>query len=518
MSKKVTEKKPKDYNQKIKTLSELLKIIPKLKAKKKTIVHCHGVFDLLHPGHIRHFEAAKKRGDVLIVTITKDEFVNRGPGRPVFNERLRAESIAALEVVDFVAINEWPTAVNTIKLVKPHIYVKGHDYADKEKDITGKIYDEEVAIKSVGGRLYITDEITFSSTHLLNIHFDVYPKDAKEFLLEFKNKYSSNWIIDSFNKISDLKVLVIGEAIIDEYHYCQALGKATKDPIITTRYLYEEKFTGGALAAANHIGGFCKDVHLITCLGKTGSQKDFILEKLRPNIKYKFFYKENFTTIIKRRFVIPELLTKMFEINFLDDSRLSKGLEKEIYNYLNDIIKNYDLVIVADFGHGFITEKIRDLLCKRASFLAVNTQTNSANLGFNLITKYPKADYVCIDEPELRLATHDSVGDIKEAILKIAKVTSADRIAITSGHHGSITYDKKAGFFKTPIFSEEVVDRIGAGDAYLSVTSPCVCKGIPMDLVGFIGNAVGALAVKVVCNKSPVEPVQLYKFITALLK
>src|SRR3989338_5433489 len=113
---------------KIKALDELACIIQQFKEKGKKIVQCHGVFDLLHPGHIRHFEAAKREGDMLIVTLTKDKYVNKGPGRPVFNQRLRAESIAALECVDYVAINDWPTATNAIKKLKPHIYAKGSDY------------------------------------------------------------------------------------------------------------------------------------------------------------------------------------------------------------------------------------------------------------------------------------------------------------------------------------------------------------------------------------------------------
>src|SRR4030043_349355 len=150
---------------KIKDVKELSEIVPSLKNSGKKIVQCHGVFDLLHPGHIRHLEAAKREGDVLFVTITKDVHVAKGPGRPVFNERLRAESVAALECVDFVTLTETPTAVESIKALKPHVYVKGKDYADEKEDLTGKIHDEEDAIKSIGGRIHLTGQVTFSSTN-----------------------------------------------------------------------------------------------------------------------------------------------------------------------------------------------------------------------------------------------------------------------------------------------------------------------------------------------------------------
>jgi rfaE bifunctional protein nucleotidyltransferase chain/domain len=154
-----------DVSDKIKNLDDLADIIQNLKRDGKKIVQCHGVFDLLHPGHMLHFQAAKREGDILIVTVTKDEHVDKGPGRPVFNQRIRTESIAALQCVDYVALNEWPTAVETIKKLKPDVYVKGNEYA--KADMTGRIYAEEEAIKSIGGRVHFTDEPTSSSSQLL---------------------------------------------------------------------------------------------------------------------------------------------------------------------------------------------------------------------------------------------------------------------------------------------------------------------------------------------------------------
>lgn len=501
---------------KIKNLDELSDIIRALKEKGNRIVQCHGVFDLLHPGHIQHLEAAKGEGDILIVTVTPDEYVGKGPGRPVFNQKLRAESIASLQCVDYVAINEWPTAVETIKKLKPDVYAKGGDYANREDDPTGQVYREEEAIKSIGGRMYFTAGITFSSTGLLNAHFDVYPEEARKFLEEFRHNYSAEDIIKRLKNLRKIMVLVIGDAIIDQYHYCSTLGKSPKENIITTKYLEEETFAGGALAAANHVAGFCENVHLVTCLGRQNSYEEFILSHLKPNITAKFFYRDG-STIIKRRFVEEALLSKMFEICYLDDQELGEPVSQEVYNYLQVNTGDYDLVLVPDFGHGFIGGKLAQLLSDKAKFLAVNTQTNSANAGFNLITKYPRADYICIDETEIRLACHDKSGKLEDLITRIAKELKCNRIAVTRGHHGSLTYASENGFFEIPVLSEKVVDRVGAGDAYLSVTSPCVADGNPMEMVGFVGNAVGALKVRIVCNRDSVEPIPLYKFIRALL-
>ncbi len=149
---------------KLKTLHELAEIIQELKEQGKIIVQCHGVFDLLHPGHIKHFEAAKKLGDFLIVTVTSDKHVNKGPNRPQFNQTLRMETLAKNEDIDFVALSEYPTAVEAIKLIKPNVYAKGTEY----KDATGDIDKEKEAIESVGGKIAFTNDIVFSSSSILN--------------------------------------------------------------------------------------------------------------------------------------------------------------------------------------------------------------------------------------------------------------------------------------------------------------------------------------------------------------
>lgn len=155
---------------KIYKFDKLFRKIETIKKKGKSVVLCHGCFDLMHPGHIKYFQAAKKMGDVLVVTVTPDIYVDKGPGRPVFNEVLRAESIAALECVDYVCINEWPTAEETLRFLRPDIYVKGQEFENLE-DKTGKIQKEYEVIKEIGAQLRFTHEIVFSSTKLINEFF-----------------------------------------------------------------------------------------------------------------------------------------------------------------------------------------------------------------------------------------------------------------------------------------------------------------------------------------------------------
>lgn len=152
------------------SLTEIARRIAQLKKQGKTIVHCHGCFDLMHPGHIKYLQAAKEMGDILVVTLSPDRYVDKGPGRPVFSENLRAECLAALESVDYVAINEWPTAEETLRLLRPHYYVKGQEFENLE-DKTGKVQREFQVVQEVGGKMRFTHEIVFSSTELLNKYF-----------------------------------------------------------------------------------------------------------------------------------------------------------------------------------------------------------------------------------------------------------------------------------------------------------------------------------------------------------
>jgi rfaE bifunctional protein kinase chain/domain/rfaE bifunctional protein nucleotidyltransferase chain/domain len=503
---------------KIKTIDELKGIIQDLKKENKKVVHCHGVFDLVHPGHIRHLAAAKKEGDILVVTITADSFVRRGPGRPIFNEDLRAETLAAIGSVDFVSIDHNPTAINTIKAIKPDVYVKGQEYEKKDKDVTGKIYDEEEAIQSVGGRLAFTYDITFSSSKLINEHLDVYPPETRKYLKEMSAKYPIDVISEKIKSTKKLKTLVIGDAIIDQYHYCESMGKSLKEHLVVSKYLAEESFAGGSLAVANHVAGLVGEVELVTVLGKKDPFEEFIKQRMQPNVSTKFFYRGDAPTTIKRRFVNSVLNRKLFEVCYMDDTPVTGELEKEIIDYLNKVIADYDLVIVADFGHGMLNQNLVDIVCSKAKFMALNVQTNSANTGFNLVTKYHHSDYISIDEPEIRLAAHDKHGEMKNIMQDILKQLDCKNLMVTRGHQGSLNYDKIEGFHQTPAFASKVVDRIGAGDALFAFTAPCMAMGFPKDLTSFIGNAVGALAVQIVCNRKPVDVVDLIKYMTRLLK
>lgn len=508
-----------DIQKKIVTLEDFKHIIPSLKRQRKIIVHCHGVFDLIHPGHIKHFYSARKAGDILVVTITADKFVKRGPGRPIFTHTIRTETLASLEVVDYVAVVHGPTADEAITAIRPHVYAKGPDYKNQAEDITGKISEEEKLVKKMGGTLLITEDITFSSSKLINDHIESYPTEVRTYLATLKKKYSADDIAKYISSLKKLKVLVIGDAIIDQYHYCTPLGKSSKEPLVVNQFEHGESYAGGVLATANHMANIVGKVDLLTVLGKKDTQKYFIESHLKKNVRAKFFVRPDSETIVKRRYVSSSQNRKLFEICFMNDSAVPPDIEKNILTYLRKNISKFDTVIVNDFGHGLMTERLVRYISKNAKKLAINVQTNSANAGFNLVNKYSHADYVCVDEMELRYATHNRFGDLREIAKRVQKDLSAKFLITTRGSKGSLSYTpSKKQFSVSPALTSSVVDTVGAGDAYFAYTAPAYAGKLPQDIIAFLGNVVGAIAVQIVGNKASVEYVDVMKFITRLLK
>jgi rfaE bifunctional protein kinase chain/domain/rfaE bifunctional protein nucleotidyltransferase chain/domain len=506
-------------NDKIREFEELAEVLALLRAENKKVVHCHGVFDLLHTGHIRHFEQAKTLGDVLIITVTPDKYVNKEPHRPVFSEDLRAEATAALDCVDFVAINKWPTAIEAIQLLRPDFYVKSSEYSrGDEKDRTGDITLEEAAVKSVGGQLAFTEDITFSASSLINRYLPVFPKEVRDYLAGFSARYCADDVLRYLENAQSLKVLVVGEAIIDEYRYCEAIGKSSKEPMLAVKHLSTEKFAGGTLAVGNHVANFCDHVGLVTFLGTESSQEEFISEKLNSKIEKIFLYRKNSPTIVKRRFVESYFFTKILEVHEMNDGALDEADNEMLCATLSDQIPRYDVVIVTDFGHSMLSREAIDILCSKARSLTVNAQSNAGNLGYHTISRYPRADYVCIAEPEIRLDARDRRGDLREMIMDVSRRLACERVVVTRGKYGCLCYSKEEGFFEIPAFATQVVDRMGAGDTFLSLTALCVVQKAPMEIVGFIGNAVGAQAVATVGHRRPIERVLLFKHIESLLK
>lgn len=504
---------------KVRTVEEMAAIAKHSRQGGQTVVLAHGVFDLLHMGHVRHLEAARAEGDLLFVTLTADRYVNKGPGRPVFAQDMRAEMLAALEYVDWVGVSNWPTAEGVLRMVAPDVYIKGQDYADESEDVTGNIRRERELVEGLGGRIVFTDDITFSSSALINRHLNVYDSEVAEYLARMRDANGQARALDAIEALADKRVLMVGETIIDEYQYTAPMGKSAKENIIATRYEGRELFTGGVIASANHIADFVQQVDVVTCIGDEDSHEDLIRGAVRDNVQVHFLRLPGVPTIRKCRYVDPGHMRKLFEVYHFDDTPLAGVQEDTLCQQIGDLAHEFDLTIVNDFGHGMMTPRAIDVVVDAAPFLAVNAQSNSANLGYNPVTRYRRADFVCIDAPEARLAVRDRFTDLGRLIQgPLREQIDCDRIVVTHGQNGCLTFDMETGLHKVPAFTRQVVDTVGAGDAFLSITAPLVANGTDMPVAGLIGNAVGAMKVGIVGHRESVAKVPLMKFLTALLK
>ena len=331
--------RPRDIiRSKILNVAEIALRARRFRQDGRIVVQCHGTFDLLHVGHVHHLEAARALGDVLIVTLTADQFVNKGPGRPVFTEALRAEMIAALECVTCVAVTEAPDAIDAICSIRPNIYAKGMDYQNPNGDVTGKIALEREAVEAHGGSIHFTDEMVFSSTELINRHFNVFEPHVRQHLLGLRDNGGLDKIFAYIDRIKDYRVVLVGDTIIDEYQYVLPMGKPPKEHIIAARYQDHEIFAGGVIAAANHVASFCREVDIVTCLGTNASYEDMIRRTLKPNVRLHAIYRANAPTTLKRRFVDPSSIRKLFEVYHMNDEPLTSDLEAQLeFNIENSL-------------------------------------------------------------------------------------------------------------------------------------------------------------------------------------
>ncbi len=492
--------------------------LKKLKDLGKKLVLCHGVFDVVHFGHISHFKAAKKFGDILVVSITEDKFVNKGPGRPIFSSKVRAEFISNLSCVDYVIINNSKTSISLIKRIRPNIYSKGLDYKENKKDITGEIKNEIKAIKSVKGKIVYTDEFSSSSSKLINSYLNYLNSDQKNFINKLK-KYRSNFN-NYFEKFKKLKILVIGETIIDHYFFCDILGKSGKDPILAIKENFDQKYLGGSASIAINLSKFCKKITFITAVGKKINDLNFINSKLSKNINLKSVVDEKKPTIVKKRYIDEISSTKLLSVYNIEDSYMTNKNRKKFFNLVKNNIKKNDLVIVSDYGHGLIDKKVAEYICKNSKFLAVNAQINAANRGYHSLTNYKKkSNLVIVNENELRHEMRDSRSDIKLLMKNFSKINNFEDLIITRGSMGAILYNRKLKkFYTSEAFAKRIVDKIGSGDSMLALSSISLASGLDKNLSLFFGSLAAAQSVESIGNSVATDPIKLEKSINHIVK
>ena len=504
---------------KILSLEQLIEKVKLFKSQGKKIVHCHGVFDLLHIGHIKHFKNAKKNGDILIVTITSDKFVNKGPSRPVFNEKLRQEALAALADIDYVSLNTDSNAIQLLRKLQPDFYCKGPDYKDSKNDVTQQIKKEMLEVEKYRGKVIFTKDISFSSSKLLNQFGGLYTGINNTLIKNIKKEFNFSQVRKLIDNLANIKVLIIGEVIIDQYVFCEALGKSGKEPMLVLRDIKSEEYLGGAAAIANNVAQFSNKIVLF---GQIGKKEDF-LKKIEKNLSKKIFLKvfkkNNAPTILKKRFLDIGTNNKVLGVYKINDEILEKEDEIRFNKNLKKLLPNYDLVIVSDYGHGFISKKNAELICIKSKYLALNAQVNAANAGYHSMRNYKNIDCVIVNEKEIRYELRDRTSDIKKLIKILSYQQKIKNLIVTRGTEGSMLYESEKNIFTyCGAFAKNTVDKVGAGDAMLSVLSLCLFSKFEKKLSLLIASLAAAQAVETIGNKYPVDKLKILKTLESILK
>ena len=446
-------------------LSNLLNKIKTLKKKKQIIGLAHGVFDVLHIGHIHYFNEAKKNVDYLIVSVTDDKFVNKGPGRPVFKINDRVSFLKNLRSVDEVVISNSETSAQIIKLIKPNFYFKGKDYL-KNKDLSNNLKKEEKIVKKYGGKIKFTKTPLYSSGKIINENFELITPEAKKFLKKIDKIKLRNDFIKNFEHKNNQKILIIGDPILDTYRYVAASGKSNKGTIISTLYKNEKKYAGGAILAANTLAKFSNKVSMIQFQNKeTNKVFNNLCEK---NIK-KITIKSNLKPINKIRYIDKYSNNKLYQVTLNEDQKISTNEDERYFKLVKKLLKSYENILILDYGYFACNKKIVNLINSSKKNIIINCQANSYNFGFNIFTKYKKSKLMCIDEQEFRLAFKNKNDLIFELFNKNKKILDMYKIFIvTLGKEGCAIRYKKKNYFVPTIF-KNALDTIGCGDIFITL-------------------------------------------------
>ncbi len=501
---------------KIIKFENLAKIRKKYKDKK--IILSHGVFDLIHRGHVEYFKEAKSLGHILVVSVTIDKFVGKGFNRPYFTVGDRVNLLSELQIIDFVVISKEKSSIKIINALKPDFYVKGPDYKSVKNDKAGNYLDEKKAVEKNKGKIYLTSGKQYSSTKIINSKFEEYNYFEK--FLNFNGissidkKNVINELEKNIKKIKKQKILVIGEIILDNYFYCTPLGTPSKENILSVNYINRKNFIGGIIPVVKNLMELSNNISFVS-LYKNQTIKKKMNSIFRKKVKNHLIYEANYKEIKKNRFIDLKTSRKFFEYYEFNNSKFDN---KNLLNFLKLNLKNYDKVVVCDFGHGMINNEIISTLEKKSKYLCLNVQTNSGNRGYNLFTKFKCADLLVLDEPEARLGLSMRYANF-EKIIQNKKLKKFKNIMITRGINGlAVKLHKKSDYYLYPAIITHAIDTLGAGDAAYSYA--CALAGNTNNnfLIGFMSSISGGIKTKILGHSESIKFLEAKRTLESILK
>jgi rfaE bifunctional protein kinase chain/domain/rfaE bifunctional protein nucleotidyltransferase chain/domain len=489
-------------SRKICTLEQLVALREEARSAGRTVVHCHGCFDIVHPGHIHHLQFARSLGDVLVVSVSADTHVNKGVNRPLIPDGLRASSVAALECVEWVYVNPDPTAVGLLERLRPDVYVKGREY---ERSNDPRFHAERDAVTRSGGRVVFSGaDVVYSSTVLIGALGDADPfRDEKLARFRERHALSNANLRGLVRQFEGRRVLVVGDYVLDRYHFCDATGVAGEGPMLSLRSLREQDYDGGAGVVALHLAKLGARPVLLGALAddEESRQAEMRLAAAGVDVRCE---RERKDLVTKHRFLVDQ--TKLFKVDqgapTPPDSQQSERLASRILEAADDA----SAVIFADFGYGVITAGLLDRvlpeLRSRLPVLAADVSGKQGNL-----LRFKDVDLLCPSEREAREAQHDFDSGLGAVVWNLLNATGARQAIVTLGKQGLITFDRndRAAHERLrseyiPALSNRVVDPLGCGDALLATASLALAAGGSLQAAAFLGAVAAAVATQQIGN------------------
>ena len=478
----------KKYSHKLVKIDLIKKKVGKFPRKNKIIL-CHGVFDIVHPGHIRHLTYAKSQCDILVVSCTSDKFIDKGVYRPHIPQKMRALNLAALEMVDFVLIDDNKKPLNLLNKLKPDFFAKGFEYTSK--GLPQATQEEKNVIDRYGGKLIFTPgDIVYSSTKFLNYSPPNLDLEKLDLIMK-TNQISFDELISIVKKLNTLSVHVLGDSIVDTYTRTNFIGGQTKTPTFSVLYDKEENYVGGAAIVALHLKAAGAKVSF-TSLVSNDKKGKFVKDQLRKNkITSTFFEEKNRPTTNKNTFISSNY--RLLKVDTLSNAPIT---EETLEKILKNIRKSKsDIVVYSDFRHGiFNPSSITKLLnaIPKKIFKVGDSQVASR---WGNITQFRNFDLITPNEREARFSLADQDSTVGKLAGLLLERTKYKNLILKLGSRGVFCngYVKnKYSPFSIGAFAKNVVDPVGSGDALLAYSSLVLKKSKSLIKSSIIGSFAAA--------------------------
>ena len=289
--------------------------------------------------------------------------------------------------------------------------------------------------------------------------------------------------------------------------------------MLVLKEMQQDQYLGGVLSIARNLSQFSDKITVLSVIGEKKDYLKDINKNLPKKIKTKFIFKENSPTIVKKRYVDSISQSKIIGIYNINDEILNKKDETIFNKLLKKEIKKHDLIIVSDYGHGFISKKSANIICKNSKFLALNAQINAFNIGYHTIRNYKNFNTLIINEKEIRHEMRDKVSKLEVLMSNLSIEKKINNVIVTVGNRGSILYNKtKNKFYYADAYAHKIIDKVGAGDTMLSVVGPCLKSNIDIDTTLLISSLAAAQSVESMGNKYTISKIKMLKTLENILK